>query len=1203
MRKSLFSILISIVVFYTFTNNSDNVSNGNGWNTCGGGGSCHSASSATTVDSIRLIHPVSGATMSGYYPDSSYTLKIMGHNTSGTATYPGFGFIARVVNGSSAVVGSYTSTQTSTGTISSGTMWTHSAVLSPTGSNYVATAVWKAPTGQGTLSLQGIINAVNTASGSSGDAVSSVGSFSIPVFGTISSITCGSSTSAGTLTNGIAASGVTLSIPYTGGNGGPHSGQIVTSTGVSGLTATLSAGNFATGAGNLSFTITGTPTSAGTASFAINIGTKSCTHTVSVGLAPGTVTSLLCDSGKTTGILNSGSSASGVSFKIPYTGGNGGVDSADNSSSTSITGLTATHSAAVFKNGDSFVTYTVSGTPSGEGRAYFSLKIGGKTCTYNDTVYPPIGTITSLTCGSGSTSGTVYSGVTPTGVTFTIPYNGGNNGTHNGQTVGSTGVTGLVATLASGRFNTGGGSVTYTLSGNASGTGTASFALNIGGQPCTYNVSVVAPDGTIDSLVCAMGSSSGVLSSGIAATGVQFTIPYLNGNSKVYPIGSFSSTGVTGLTANLASGTFASGNGNLVFNVSGTPASAGTASFSLSVAGKSCTYTMQAYIPNGTISSLGCDSGRSTSKVYIGASSSGISLRIPYKGGNGGVYPGDTVQSTGITGYTATLVPGSFAMGDDTLTYVLSGSSSTSGVANFTLNVRGKSCTFPLDILIPIGSVNGLRCDSVIYTGPTLQYLSSVTGVTLALPYNGGNGGTHTGQTVNSTGVTGITATASPGTFSLGKGSIFYTLSGTLNGYGNASFAFNIGGKSCTYSFYVKPQNASILTLECNLASTASPVFANVSTNGNILRIPYKGGNGGSHSKLILTSSVITGITATLDSSLVKYGDSTLAFKLTGTPSAVGLATFTINIGGRSCNYQLDVQPQTGTISKLNCSSGTASKTLSKGENASGTTVTISYTGSNLGTYPAQTVNSTGVTGLKASLAAGTFSNTSSNLVFSLSGAATTTGKAIFPLSIGGQTCAYELDVITPNASVGGFLCSTGIISGILKENELANGVSFTAPYRNGNGGKFSSMSIASTGVSGLTATISSGNIFSGDGELEFAVTGTPLGDGKAVFKILLEKSSCFIAIPVENTDTISSAISHVATNSAVYKFEDRIFFNNFKSSIEYSIYDINGKQIANSKLNSPENSISLRELNLVSGIYIVKFTTDKVNGSLKFLY
>jgi hypothetical protein len=71
-------------------------------------------------------------------------------------------------------------------------------------------------------------------------------------------------------------------VSYTGGNGESHVGQVVSSTDVTGLTATLTAGTFALGEGTLTYNITGTPASDGTASFALNIGgqTGSLTRTV-----------------------------------------------------------------------------------------------------------------------------------------------------------------------------------------------------------------------------------------------------------------------------------------------------------------------------------------------------------------------------------------------------------------------------------------------------------------------------------------------------------------------------------------------------------------------------------------------------------------------------------------------------------------------------------------------------------------------------------------------------------------------------------------------------------------------------------------------------------------------------------------------------------------------------------------------------------
>jgi uncharacterized protein (TIGR02145 family) len=100
--------------------------------------------------------------------------------------------------------------------------------------------------------------------------------------GTIGSINCGGSTVSGNLISGQAASNVTATVPYTGGNAGFYASQSISSSGVTGLTASISQGLFASGSGNLMYSITGTPSTNGTASFALNIGGQSCTLTVSV---------------------------------------------------------------------------------------------------------------------------------------------------------------------------------------------------------------------------------------------------------------------------------------------------------------------------------------------------------------------------------------------------------------------------------------------------------------------------------------------------------------------------------------------------------------------------------------------------------------------------------------------------------------------------------------------------------------------------------------------------------------------------------------------------------------------------------------------------------------------------------------------------------------------------------------------------------
>lgn len=81
----------------------------------------------------------------------------------------------------------------------------------------------------------------------------------------------------------------TMIVPYTGSNGGVYPAQTIGP--INGLTATLAAGNFSVGSGNLAYTITGTPTvtTPDVAEFPIEIGGKTCLATIGAGdgIAPG----------------------------------------------------------------------------------------------------------------------------------------------------------------------------------------------------------------------------------------------------------------------------------------------------------------------------------------------------------------------------------------------------------------------------------------------------------------------------------------------------------------------------------------------------------------------------------------------------------------------------------------------------------------------------------------------------------------------------------------------------------------------------------------------------------------------------------------------------------------------------------------------------------------------------------------------------
>ncbi|WP_415325835.1 hypothetical protein [Chryseobacterium sp. MMS23-Vi53] len=103
--------------------------------------------------------------------------------------------------------------------------------------------------------------------------------------------------------------------------------------------------------------------------------------------------------------------------------------------------------------------------------------------------------ILKLDCSGVVHNGTIQAGVaTPAGVTSVISYSGGNGSSYNGQTIASTGVTGLTATLSAGNFANGNGILTFTITGTPSGSGNANFIIAVGGQTCSFTRNVISGD-------------------------------------------------------------------------------------------------------------------------------------------------------------------------------------------------------------------------------------------------------------------------------------------------------------------------------------------------------------------------------------------------------------------------------------------------------------------------------------------------------------------------------------------------------------------------------------------------------------------------------------------------------------------------------------------------------------------------------------
>ena len=160
-------------------------------------------------------------------------------------------------------------------------------------------------------------------------------------------------------------------------------------------------------------------------------------------------------------------------------------------------------------------------------------------------------------------------------------------------------------------------SVPYALyAGNAlpSGGTNGQIITNCDGLP-TWTTGGICP-GKITALNCAGVLVNGSLTNGVVASNVSFEISYEGGNGGPYSLQSISSSGVVGLTANLQAGSFATGNGSLIFTVSGTPSSEGNALFSLNIAGQVCSISMVVQAQPTTIGIPGADITDAENNTY-----------------------------------------------------------------------------------------------------------------------------------------------------------------------------------------------------------------------------------------------------------------------------------------------------------------------------------------------------------------------------------------------------------------------------------------------------------------------------------------------------------------------------------------------------------------------------------------------------------
>ncbi|MFM7091515.1 MAG: T9SS type B sorting domain-containing protein, partial [Bacteroidota bacterium] len=219
--------------------------------------------------------------------------------------------------------------------------------------------------------------------------------------------------------------------------------------------------------------------------------------------------------------------------------------------------------------------------------------------------------------------------------------------------------------------------------------------------------------------------------------------------------------------------------------------------------------------------------------------------------------------------------------------------------------------------------VGSLNCSALSSASLLLPNINESYQNIIRLPYTSGNGLPFDSMVLNSQGVSGLIMKLRKGTLAKGDGFLEFDMSGIPLQSGTATFSISFGrkdcdaGTPCDISFNVGVENPKVDSILCTkLYISPEKIYARIPYRGK-LDLPYLVGNNKLAPSQLFKSEGIRGLNAKFNSDTLKRNGGILSFNLEGLPEQLGTSSISVNIGGKTCLIDLNIEELPVTVPKF----------------------------------------------------------------------------------------------------------------------------------------------------------------------------------------------------------------------------------------------------------------------------------------------